>query len=166
VDNLRFYVDPPLINYYRDFCRDVRAKQREAIAKEQQEAVATVDGASGVDAAEETDVGAMTLDDIDSAKVAEINQRVMKALKEPDSTHEGESIDFVQAGEHVLLGDKHDPRYYKLLSQQTNHCQGKLTMAEKGGAFSTGKIEVVGSNDEDQFKSAIRDFSKKKITFA
>jgi hypothetical protein len=39
-------------------------------------------------------------------------------------------------------------------------------MAEKGGAFRTGKIEVIGSNDEANFKSAIRDFSKKKITFA
>jgi hypothetical protein len=57
----------------------VRAKQQEAIAEEQQEAVATVDGASGVDAAEETDAGTMTLDDIDSSKVAEINQCVMKA---------------------------------------------------------------------------------------
>jgi hypothetical protein len=39
-------------------------------------------------------------------------------------------------------------------------------MAEKSGAFSPGKIEVVGSNDEDNFKSSIREFSKKKITFA
>jgi hypothetical protein len=71
-----------------------------------------------------------------------------------------------QAGEYVLLGDTHDPRYYKLLSQQNNYCQGTLTMAEKGGAFGPGKIAVVGSNDEDNFRLAIRDFSRKKITFA
>jgi hypothetical protein len=38
-------------------------------------------------------------------------------------------------------------------------------MAEKGGAFGPGKIEVFGSSDPDNFKAAIRDFSKKKISF-
>jgi hypothetical protein len=106
------------------------------------------------------------LDQIDSAKVAEINQRVMKGLKEPpDSKSKGESVEFRQAGEYVLLGATHDPRYLKLVEQQPNYCKGYLEMAEKGGVFSTGKIEVFGSNDPDNFESAIRDFSKKKISF-
>jgi hypothetical protein len=108
----------------------------------------------------------MTLDQIDTAKVATINQQVMKALKEPpDSKSKGDSVDFWQAGEYVLLGDTHDPRYYKLLQQEANYCKGSLTMAEKGGAFGPGKIEVFGSRDPDDFKAAIRDFSKKKISF-
>jgi hypothetical protein len=78
------------------------------------------------------------------------------ALRDPDWSHL-----FFRWAE-----DKRDGGNPQLLSRQTNHCQGKLTMAEKGGAFSTGKIEVVGSNDKDKFKSALRDFSKKKITFA
>jgi hypothetical protein len=65
----------------------------------------------------------------------------------------------------VLLGDTHDPRYYELLKEQKDYCHGYLEMAEKGGTFSVGRIEVGGSRDPDKFKAAIREFSKKKIDF-
>jgi hypothetical protein len=59
----------------------------------------------------------------------------------------------------------HNRLYYPLLRNESQCCEGTLQMVEKGGVFGPGKITVTGSNDTAAFKSSVRDFSKKKITF-
>jgi hypothetical protein len=102
----------------------------------------------------------LTMDSIVTDQVMQTNDYWLKNLKK------GESIDFVQVGRDVLLGDRHDARYYPLLNRQPEHCKGTLTMVEKGGAFGPGEIRVTGTNNKDDFTWAISSITKKKITFA
>jgi hypothetical protein len=135
-------VQQQLLGYLGEFIGDVKPIQEEEASKPK-------GGPGGI-----------TLDDIDTARVATVNEAAMKALAV------GQSIGFLQFGEHVLIGqNNHNQLYFPLLQNQANSCQGTLTMLEKGGAFGPGAIRVDGSNDTDSFKAAIRDISKKKITF-
>jgi hypothetical protein len=117
----------------------------------------------------EIDPAGMTLNMIDTDKVKAINKQVMKDLKEPDPETDtpGESLEFWQAGDYLLLGTKHDASYYGIVMAQPNYYKGTLTMAEKGRGrlFNRGTIEVEGTQDTKNFKLAIREFSEKEIKF-
>lgn len=149
---LRTEVLNQLWGYLGEFISDVKATQEEAASEDD-------DSDSGGSGTVSTGVTQMALSDIDMAKVEELNQSAVKAL------NVGESLRFVQAGDVVLLGMNHNQAYYPLLRQEAECCEGTLKMVEKGGAFSPGKLAVSGSSDTEAFKSAVRDFSKKKITF-
>jgi hypothetical protein len=105
-----------------------------------------------------TDSG-ITRDHISLDHVDQINEGEQKNLEE------GASIDFIQSGNIVLLGDNHYELYYDVIKTQDDFAQGTLTMVEKGGGLSPGEISVTGAGNQNDFKEAIRRYSKKKIEF-
>jgi hypothetical protein len=91
-----------------------------------------------------------------------IREKNAKAVKD---TAGGDSVAIVAGGALVLIGrHSDDPAEY--VRRQTDIEEGMLTVT-KGGAFSTGGIEVTGiSAKQAVVKSEIGEFSDKKVTFS
>jgi hypothetical protein len=102
----------------------------------------------------------MTVDMIDRAVVDGINQAVLKAAQTP-----GETLTYWQAGDVVLIGVDHAASYYDALQGDPGYCGGTITIKSRGSTFSAGEITASGSADQAGFKSAIKRFSSKKVTF-
>lgn len=117
-------------------------------------------GAADVDNAADSELRGLTLDFIDDAAVLALNQEEMKKL-----VAVGDAVDFVQSGDYLLLGAGHHKLYYPLLGQQAGVCKGSVRMFAKGGAFSSGEVRVIGSNDQAKFKTAMQELTKKKVSF-
>lgn len=105
-------------------------------------------------------------DQIDWTFVTGVNKQSVKDLGE------GDSLPFWQAREGLLIGNYFPENYRRIFEEAAgateadgNQPHGQLTMEEKGGTFSSGKLSVTGYYEQDSFKASIREFSDKKITF-
>ena len=127
-----------------------------AVGEAQAAATEAADYQASEDAVNES---GMTRDHIALDYVDQVNEGEQKNLEE------GQSIDYIQSGNIVLLGDRHHNLYYDVIKMQDDYAEGTLTMVEKGAGLSPGEISVTGTNNEAAFKEAVRRYSKKKIDF-
>jgi hypothetical protein len=101
----------------------------------------------------------------DSATVKSWNEKALTALVV------GHSTDFHQSGDVLIVvnpgPDAGMPPGLNWAQQQESVMLGKITMLEKGGAFSRGSIMATGvdPHNEAQFRAAIATFSKKEVHF-
>jgi hypothetical protein len=109
----------------------------------------------------------ITWDEVDWGFVQSLNERLLK------DTDKGESLPFWQAGAGLLLGTEQPPTYRRLFERLRGEPDGdgdapngRVTVLSRGSGLSHGEIEVTGDYDQAAFKQAIRQFSKKGITFA
>jgi hypothetical protein len=75
---------------------------------------------------------------------------------------EGDGLIFYQREGWLFVGPGHNER---ILAWAAGGTSGTITVISRGFLSSPGEIEVSGAEDRDAFKQAIREFSKKKITF-
>jgi hypothetical protein len=108
----------------------------------------------------------ITWDEVDWGFVRNLNEKLLK------DTDEDGTLPYWQAGSGLLLGTEQPPTYRRLFEQLRGDYQGDgdapsgtITVVARGGALSTGEIRVTGDYDEAPLKAAIREFSKKKVTF-
>lgn len=108
----------------------------------------------------------LTLDSIDRSMVDAINQAALKSL--PDAEGVDSFLPYWQLGDLVLLGDDHPSQYLQYV-QENGGGEGQIYMNSKGGFASRGELLVQGHGSHhehsDDFKTAIRRFSQKKLTF-
>lgn len=112
------------------------------------------------------DAQVIDLTDVDWATVDAYNEAILKGLEA------GSSVAFWQTGAQVILGDTQSESWRKAIERANGYDppsgadqSGWVTMAAKGGTFSSGKITVSGNYDKTGFKSAIRRVSNKDIDF-
>jgi hypothetical protein len=72
-------------------------------------------------------------------------------------------MQFLQHDDVVIVGTTGFPA--SLLSRTDFFTAGQVVVTDKGGVISSGSISVGGAADEDQFKAAIKRFSKKSVKF-
>jgi hypothetical protein len=72
-------------------------------------------------------------------------------------------MQFLQHEDVVVVGTTGFPA--SLLSRTDFFTAGQVVVTDKGGVVSSGTISVTGAADEDQFKAAIKRFSKKSVKF-
>jgi hypothetical protein len=108
----------------------------------------------------------ITWGEVDWSFVQNLNERLLK------DTAKGESLPFWQAGAGLLLGTQQPATYRRLFEQLRGDVDGdgdapsgRVTVRSRGSGLSHGDIEVTGDYDEAAFKQAIRQFSKKGISF-
>jgi hypothetical protein len=103
----------------------------------------------------------MTYADLDEDYIASLNEQNLKDLAE------GQEVKCLGYGTYVLIG-QFPPGYERAVMSYDKAWYGTLTMKQKGGAFSPGKVTMTGCDGQDQewFKTAFRRVSKKAITFA
>lgn len=103
---------------------------------------------------------AMTRFELDEDYIASLNEVNLKDLAE------GAEVKCLGYGTYVLIG-QFPPGYEKAVMSYDKAWYGTLTMKQKGGAFSPGKVTVTGCQGQDQewFKTAFRRVSKKAISF-
>jgi len=90
------------------------------------------------------------------AEVDAVNQPNLKNLKP------GDSENFWQRGDFVLIGTGHKDFHYDLVGGK-DAPTGTVQMDKKGGFLDTGKISAYNSSDPAGFDQAIARFSKKKV---
>jgi hypothetical protein len=102
----------------------------------------------------------MPVRDLDTDYIDSLNEANLKDLTV------GQEVKVMAYGTYVLIG-QFPPGYEKAVMSYDKAWYGTLTMKEKGGAFSPGKVSVNGCEGQDQewFKKAFRRVSKKAITF-
>jgi hypothetical protein len=104
---------------------------------------------------------AMPYADLDLDYIDRLNKQNLDAMAE------GARTSCIGYGHYVLIGE-FPPGYVKAVTSYDKSWAGGLTMKARGGAFSLGKVEVVGCDDTDDqkwFKDAFRRVSKKAIAF-
>jgi hypothetical protein len=103
---------------------------------------------------------AMPVQDLDTDYIDSLNEVNLKDLTE------GQEVKVLGYGTFVLIGE-FPPGYQSAVMSYDKAWYGTLTMKEKGGAFSPGKVSVNGCEGKDQewFKMAFRRVSKKAIKF-
>jgi hypothetical protein len=92
---------------------------------------------------------------INRDEVMALNADNLKAAQNP-----GDQLNFWQHDDILFIGPGHPPEYTPLQG-----VTGLITVKTRGSLTSPGEIEVNGADDEDAFKAALREFSKKKIKF-
>jgi hypothetical protein len=106
---------------------------------------------------------------IHSGTTLAINEAVLKALEEGDSTS------FWQSGGTILIGkgDEQPLQYRVAIERESglgaeadgNHPTGSIEMTAKGGIIGRGTITVRGCPDRPSFSAHIAEFSKKEVVF-
>jgi hypothetical protein len=102
----------------------------------------------------------MRLQDLDESYIDSLNKVNLDGLPP------GKEVKVLAYGTYVLIG-QFPPGYERAVMAYDKAWYGTLTITEKGGAFSAGKVSVNGceGKDQDWFKKAFRRVSKKAITF-
>ncbi len=70
-----------------------------------------------------------------------------------------------QADYLVLIGESHTALHKAIVRRSPSYRTGTLTVEHAGGRYPHGRIRVVGCTQEDEFKWAIGQFSKKHVSF-
>jgi hypothetical protein len=92
-----------------------------------------------------------------AAALTELSERNLKNAQRP-----GDQLNFMyRSGWPLAIGEGH-------IEYFAQNWTGTITVTSRGSLTSTGVIDVRGldSGEQDAFKSALRQFSNKKITFA
>lgn len=111
-------------------------------------------------------VPGVTWDDLDWPTITRINQAIIKDLDQ------GAQAPYWLVKDGLLIGGEQPLTYRRLFEHlrgtdpaDGSHPTGSITMRSRGSLTSPGSISVTNCDDPVVFKSAIRQFSKKDITF-
>ena len=106
----------------------------------------------------------LTHDRIDRAVVDGYNDSILKGLEKGAYCAYEQSLDVVFLKPVGL--ESIAPGYRAWIADAESYSQGFVQMVSKGRGLDPGEIKVTGSRDPDEFKTAIRRVTKKKVTFA
>ncbi|HET6966480.1 MAG TPA: hypothetical protein VFH58_17035 [Acidimicrobiales bacterium] len=81
-----------------------------------------------------------------------------------NSLEDGGQLGWIQRGDIVLIGEGHDDFLTAFVRSSPESGLGNL-MVEKGGVLSTGSLKVWGCKEQNAFKEAVAQRSKKSVKF-